>query len=62
MSLPLLATKPLVPWKNIAAMRDQLSHRYFDTEHAIVQGKVADDLGPLQSAVPRLPSRAAEGQ
>ena len=30
----LLASEPDIPWKNIAAMRDQLAHRYFDTEHA----------------------------
>lgn len=34
----LLATEAGIPWKNIAAMRDQLAHRYFDTDHAIVSG------------------------
>ena len=29
----LVATELGIPWKNIAAMRDQLAHRYFDTEH-----------------------------
>ena len=29
----LVATELGVAWKNIAAMRDQLAHRYFDTEH-----------------------------
>ena len=32
-------------------MRDQLAHRYFDTEHAIVSGTVTDDLEPLLAAV-----------
>ncbi len=33
----LLDTEPDVPWKAIARMRDHLAHRYFDTDHAIVQ-------------------------
>ena len=50
----LLTTEPGIPWRNIAAMRDQLAHRYFDTEHAIVSGTVTDDLEPLLAAVQRL--------
>lgn len=50
----LLATEPGIPWKNIAAMRDQLAHRYFDSEHSIVNGTVTDDLEPLLAAVHRL--------
>jgi len=38
---------PGVPWKEIARMRDHLAHRYFDTDHAIVQDVVDNDLGPL---------------
>jgi len=53
----LLAHEPDIPWKNIAAMRDQLAHRYFDTEHAIVTGTVTDDLEPLRTAVHRLRTR-----
>jgi uncharacterized protein with HEPN domain len=53
----LLAHEPDIPWKNIAAMRDQLAHRYFDTEHAIVAGTVTDDLEPLLAAVHRLRAR-----
>jgi uncharacterized protein with HEPN domain len=53
----LLATEPGIPWKNVAAMRDQLAHRYFDTEHAIVNGTVTDDLEPLLAAVQRLQAR-----
>ena len=53
----LLASEPDIPWKNIAAMRDQLAHRYFDTEHAIVTGTVTDDLEPLLAAVHRLKAR-----
>lgn len=55
----LLATERDLPWKNIAAMRDQLAHRYFDTEHAIVDGTVTDDLEPLLAAVQRLQARKA---
>jgi uncharacterized protein with HEPN domain len=54
----LLATEPAIPWQDIAAMRDQLAHRYFDTEHAIVSGTVTDDLEPLLAAVHRLQPRA----
>ena len=57
----LLATEPDIPWKNIAAMRNQLAHRYFDTEHAIVSATVAHDLEPLHDAVRRLQERAARG-
>jgi uncharacterized protein with HEPN domain len=53
----LLATEPGIPWKNVAAMRDQLAHRYVDTEHAIVNGTVTDDLEPLLAAVQRLQAR-----
>jgi uncharacterized protein with HEPN domain len=47
----LLAGAPDVPWKEIARMRDHLAHRYFDTDHAIVQDVVDNDLGPLDEAV-----------
>ena len=57
LSPSLLATEPSILWKNIAAMRDQLAHRYFDTEHAIVNGTVTDDLEPLLAAVHRLQGR-----
>ncbi len=55
----LLATERDIPWKNIAAMRDQLAHRYIDTEHAIVNATVTDDLDPLLAAVQRLQARIA---
>ena len=57
-----LATEPGVPWKNIAAMRDQLAHRYFDTEHAIVNGTVTNDLEPFLAAVQRLQARVARNE
>lgn len=46
-----LAGAPDVPWREIARMRDHLAHRYFDTDHAIVQDVVDNDLGPLEDAV-----------
>ena len=53
----LLAQAPEVPWKAIARMRDHLAHRYFDTDHAIVQDVVDHDLGPLAQAVQSLIER-----
>ncbi len=43
-----------VPWKEIARMRDHLAHRYFDTDHALVQDVVDHDLGLLADAVQML--------
>lgn len=54
----LLDGAPGVPWKEIARMRDHLAHRYFDTDHAIVQDVVDNDLGPLEVAVRVLIERA----
>ncbi len=53
----LLDAAPGVPWKEIARMRDHLAHRYFDTDHAIVQDVVDNDLGPLDDAVRSLIDR-----
>jgi len=50
----LLDGAPPVPWKEIARMRDHLAHRYFDTDHAIVEDVVDNDLGPLAEAVQSL--------
>jgi uncharacterized protein with HEPN domain len=47
----LLDQAPLIPWVDVARMRDRLAHRYFDTSHAIVQGTVDHDL-PLLEGVP----------
>ncbi len=54
-----VSTEPGTPWRDIAAMRDRLAHRYFDTQHSIVQSTVDNDLPALESAVRRL--RAAAG-
>ncbi|MGH9243809.1 MAG: HepT-like ribonuclease domain-containing protein [Acidimicrobiales bacterium] len=57
----LLANEPAIPWRSIARMRDHLAHRYFDTDHAIVQDVVRNELSPLRAAVEALLERAREG-
>jgi uncharacterized protein with HEPN domain len=47
----LLQAEPDIPWKAIARMRDHLAHRYFDTDHAIVQDVVDNELDRLERAV-----------
>lgn len=54
LSSQLLAQEPDLPWAQIAGMRDQLAHRYFDTSHAILAATVAEDLRELEAAVRRL--------
>lgn len=39
-----LSHEPDLPGPQIAGMRDQLAHRYFDTSHAIVSATVERDL------------------
>lgn len=50
----LTATDPDIPWRQIARMRDHLAHRYFVTEHEIIQRTVENDLEPLLAAVVRM--------
>ncbi|HET9060985.1 MAG TPA: HepT-like ribonuclease domain-containing protein [Acidimicrobiales bacterium] len=47
LSPDLLATEPDIPWAQVAAMRDRLAHRYFDTSHAVLAATVKDDLPQL---------------
>jgi uncharacterized protein with HEPN domain len=47
----ILSDAPSIPWREIARMRDHLAHRYFDSDHAIVQDVVDNDLAPLLDAV-----------
>lgn len=55
-----LATEGDIPWRQVAAMRDRLAHRYFDTSHSIVAATVGSDLDELEVAVARLLAREAE--
>jgi len=50
----LLAEEPAIPWNDVAGMRDQLAHRYFDTAHSIVAATIDHDVPPLLVAVQRL--------
>lgn len=54
----LLATEPAIPWSQIARLRDHLAHRYFDTNHAILQNTVDHDLPVLEHAIRRLLDRS----
>lgn len=49
-----LDDEPEIPWKAIARMRDHLAHRYFDSDHAIVQDVVDNELAPLLAATSAL--------
>jgi uncharacterized protein with HEPN domain len=50
----MLSSQPAIPWTQIARMRDHLAHRYFDTDHAVLQATVDNDLPELERAVQSL--------
>ena len=50
----LLSREPDISWAEIARMRDSLTHRYFDTNHAIVRSTAITDVPRLLAAVRRL--------
>ena len=50
----MLNSQPSIPWSQIARMRDHLAHRYFDTNHAVLQATVDNDLPELERAVQAL--------
>jgi uncharacterized protein with HEPN domain len=50
----LVRSEPSIPWRQVAGMRDQLAHRYFDTNHAIVAATVQHDLSELYLATQRI--------
>lgn len=47
-------SEPDIRWADIARMRDLLTHRYFDTTHAIVTATAREDIPRLAAAVERL--------
>ena len=50
----MLGSQPGIPWTQIARMRDHLAHRYFDTDHTVLQATVDNDLPELEGAVQSL--------
>ena len=46
--------QPHIPWKQIAGMRDHLTHAYFGVDLALVWRVVERDLDPLDAAVTKL--------
>ncbi len=55
--IDLEALAPEVPWRQVAGMRDILSHQYWRTDPAIVWGVVAKDLNALEPAVRKIRAR-----
>jgi uncharacterized protein with HEPN domain len=49
-----LSSQPAIPWTQIARLRDHLAHRYFDTDHLVLQATVGNDLPELERAVQAL--------
>lgn len=46
--------QPAIPWRQIAGMRDHLTHAYFGVDLALVWRVTERDLGPLDAAVATL--------
>lgn len=46
--------QPNIPWKQIAGMRDHLTHGYFGVDLALVWRVIERDLAPLDAAVAAL--------
>jgi uncharacterized protein with HEPN domain len=56
----LLEHEPDIPGSAIARMRDHLAHHYFDTDHAVVQDVVDNELDSLLRAVRTLSDRVGQ--
>jgi uncharacterized protein with HEPN domain len=46
-----VAKRPEIAWRQIAAMRNFLIHEYFNINEAVVEDEIANDLDPLNVAV-----------
>ena len=57
-----LDSQPDIPWTQIARMRDHLAHRYFDTDHTVLQGTVDNDLPELERTVQALAETLSAGE
>jgi uncharacterized protein with HEPN domain len=57
-----LTRPPAVPWREIARMRDHLTHRYFDTQRDIVADVVTTDSPELRRVVVRLCRHLADAE
>jgi uncharacterized protein with HEPN domain len=58
----LLARAPDIPWREIARMRDHLTHRYFDPQHEIVADVIDTNLPALSRAVTALRRHVADAE
>lgn len=60
LSEPTRHRRPEIPWRQIAGMRDHLTHAYLGVDLGLVWRVVERDLQPLDSAVTALLESSAE--